>query len=100
MATIRLVFMFSWFLFLHYIVETIGIILKWRNLLKFYFKLKIVNFDCFDYFFAFFCSKCIKSVAIDAKRRFASVFKLCSECVISNEDVSIALANFAAHAGF
>ena len=40
-----------------------------------HFLLNIVNFGCFDYFFAFFCSKCIKSVAIDAKRRFASVLK-------------------------
>ena len=37
--------------------------------------LKIVNFGCFDYFFSLFCSKLIKSVAIDAKHRFASMFK-------------------------
>ena len=49
---------------------------------EFYWNFKIlqniVNFCCFDYFFAFLCSKCIKSVAIDAKRRFTSVLNCVS----------------------
>ena len=70
--------------FFIYIVDTIGIILKWRNSLKFYFNLKIVNFDCFDYFSVFVCSKCTKSVAIDTKRRFASVLKFGAACIGSS----------------